>query len=334
MKKLYAVSILMLLFAFESMAQFPGMGGSKTPKLKGKISGVLSDSLSNERVGYATITVKRAGKEKALTGLLTEDDGGFKIDDVTVGKYDLYISFLGYKERIIKGVELTKKKPDVNLGTILMEQDNVMLGEVEISADRALLEMKPDKIVYNAENDASVTGGDATDVLRKVPLLTVDPNGNVSLRGSENVKILINGKPSGMFSTNVADALKMFPADQIQKVEVITSPGAKYDGEGTAGIVNIITKKGNVEGVAGSIDASGGTRQNSLVASLNAGKGRFGSSANGSVYYSLPADGISEFTRTNTGLNPITIQQNGTTNTSRLGLFHIKGLDLTHREKW
>jgi len=319
MKKLYALSILMFLFAFESIAQFPGMGGSKTPKLKGKISGVLSDSLSNEKVGYATITVKRAGKEKALTGHLTEDDGGFKIDDVTVGKYDLYISFLGYEEKVIKGVELTKKKPDVNLGTILMQQDNVMLGEVEISADRALLEMKPDKIVYNAEDDASVTGGDATDVLRKVPLLTVDPNGNVSLRGSENVKILINGKPSGMFSTNVADALKMFPADQIQKVEVITSPGAKYDGEGTAGIVNIITKKGNVEGVAGSIDASGGTRQNSLVASLNAGKGRFGSSANGSVYYSLPADGISEFTRVNTGASNFTIQQKGTTNTSRLG---------------
>jgi len=320
MKKFYAVAVLIFLFVSEGMAQFPGMGGSKTPKLKGKISGVLSDSLSNEKVGYATITVKRSGKEKALTGHLTEDDGAFKIDDVTVGKYDLYISFLGYKEKIIKGVELTKKKPDVNLGTVLLQQDNVMLDQVEISADRALLEMKPDKIVYNAENDASVTGGDATDVLRKVPLLTVDPNGNVSLRGSENVKILINGKPSGMFSTNVADALKMFPADQIQKVEVITSPGAKYDGEGTAGIVNIITKKGNVEGVAGSIDASGGTRQNSLVASLNAGKGRFGSSANGSVYYSLPADGISEFKRVDSGgPSTVTIQQNGTTNTSRLG---------------
>ena len=320
MKKIIAVTILIFLFAFEGKAQFPGMGGSKTPKLKGKISGELIDSLSNEKVSYATIVVKRSGKEKELNGILSEDDGRFKLEDMTVGTYDLFISFLGYKEKIIRGVELTKKKPDVNLGTILLQQDNVMLNEVEVTADRSLVEMKVDKIVFNAADDASISGGDATDVLRKVPLLTVDPNGNVSLRGSENVRILINGKPSGMFSTNVADALKMFPADQIQKVEVITSPGAKYDGEGTAGIVNIITKKGNVEGVAGSFDASGGNRQNSLVASLNAGKGRFGSSANGSVFYSLPADGISEFTRVdNFGSDQITTEQKGTTNTSRLG---------------
>ena len=320
MKKVFIISILVFLFVVEGVAQFPGMGGSKAPKLKGKISGELIDSLSNEKVGYATIVVKRTGKEKELNGILSEDDGGFKIEDMTAGVYDLYISFLGYEEKIIRGVELTKKKPDVNLGSVLLRQDNFMLSEVEVTADRSLIEMKVDKIVYNAEDDASIAGGDATDVLRKVPLLTVDPNGNVSLRGSENVKILINGKPSGMFSANVADALKMFPADQIQKVEVITSPGAKYDGEGTAGIVNIITKKGNVEGVAGSFDASGGTRQNSLVASLNAGKGRFGSSASGSVYYSLPAKGVSEFERKNQiDSDEIIISQDGTTTTSRLG---------------
>ncbi len=319
MKKLLAISVLVFLFVFEGQAQFPGMG-SKAPKLKGKISGVLSDSLSSEAVAYATIVVKRSGKEKEINGILTEDDGGFKLENMTAGKYDLFISFLGYEEKIIREVELTKKKPDVNLGTIKMVQDNIMLSEVEVTADRSLIEMKVDKIVFNAEDDASIAGGDATEVLRKVPLLTVDPNGNVSLRGSQNVRILINGKPSGMFSSNVADALKMFPADQIKKVEVITSPGAKYDGEGTAGIVNIITKKGSVEGVAGSLDASGGTRQNSLVASLNAGKGRFGSSASGSVYYSLPADGISEFTRVNQlSAGDITIAQDGTTTTSRLG---------------
>ncbi len=296
------------------------MGGSKGPKLKGKVTGELVDSLSNDKVGYATIVVKRSGRDKELNGILSDDDGGFKLEEMTVGTYDLFISFLGYQEKVIKGVELTKKKPDVNLGQILLVQDNFMLDEVEVTADRALIENKVDKIVYNAENDSSIAGGDATEVLRKVPMLTVDLDGNVSLRGSQNVRILINGKPSGMFSNNVADALKMFPADQIQKVEVITSPGAKYDGEGTAGIVNIITKKGNVEGVAGSFDASGGTRQNSLVANLNAGKGRFGSSANASIYYSLPADGIVEFARRDIlgGIETSTIQ-NGVNETSRLG---------------
>jgi len=320
MKKPILLITLFILFSFASHAQFPGMGGSKTPKLKGKINGELIDSLSNEEVGYATIVLKRSGKEKEINGILSEDDGGFKLEDVTVGTYDLYISFLGYEEKIIRGVELTKKKPDVNLGKIVFVQNNFILDEVEVTADRALIENKVDKIVYNAENDASISGGDAADVLRKVPMLSVDLDGNVSMRGSQNVRILINGKPSGMFSTNVADALKMFPADQIQKVEVITSPGAKYDGEGTAGIVNIITKKGNVEGIAGSFDVSVGTRQNSLVSNLNAGKGRFGSSASVSVYQSLPADGISEFTRVDDiGSGVITLSQIGTTNTSRLG---------------
>ena len=320
MKKLASVLIIMSFFVSNSFAQFPGMGGSKAPKLKGKIAGELQDSLSNDKVGYATIVVKRSGKEKELNGILSEEDGKFKLDDMTVGTYDLYISFLGYEEKIIRGVELTKKKPDVNLGKVLLVQDNIMLDAVEVTADRALIENKVDKIVYNAENDSSNAGGDAADVLRKVPLLSVDLDGNVSLRGSQNVRILINGKPSGMFSNNVADALKMFPADQIQKVEVITSPGAKYDGEGTAGIVNIITKKGNVEGVAGSFDLSGGNRQNSFVGNLNAGKGRFGSSASASVYYSTPADGISEFTRVDDfGQNLVTLSQNGNTTTSRLG---------------
>ena len=320
MKKLISLAILFAFFSIAAHAQFPGMGGSKTPKLKGKISGELIDSLSNEKIGYATIVVKRSGKEKELNGILSEDDGKFKLDDVTVGTYDLYISFLGYEEKILRGVELTKKKPDVNLGKVLLVQDNFILNEVEVTADRALIENKVDKIVYNAENDSSIAGGDAADVLRKVPMLSVDLDGNVSMRGSQNVRILINGKPSGMFSTNVADALKMFPADQIQKVEVITSPGAKYDGEGTAGIVNIITKKGNVEGVAGSFDVSVGTRQNSLVSNLNAGKGRFGSSASASIYYSLPADGVSEFTRVDDlGSHIETLSQIGNTNTSRLG---------------
>ena len=320
MKKLILLTSVFIFFSFASHAQFPGMGGSKTPKLKGKINGELVDSLSNEKVAYATIVVKRAGKEKELNGILSEDDGKFKLDDVTVGSYDLYISFLGYQEKIIRGVELTKKKPDVNLGKVLLVQDNFMLNEVEVTGQRSLIENKVDKIVYNAEDDASIAGGDAADVLRKVPLLSVDLDGNVSLRGSNNVRILINGKPSGMFSTNVADALKMFPADQIQKVEVITSPGAKYDGEGTAGIVNIITKKGNVEGVAGSFDVSLGVRQNSLVSNLNAGKGRFGSSASVSIYQSLPADGISEFTRIdNLNNNFVTTSQMGNTVTSRLG---------------
>jgi len=319
MKNLLVLALLLIVQM--SYAQFPGMGGygNKASKLKGKITGTLIDSISNEEIGYATIVLKKAGKEKEINGILSEDDGQFKLDEVTVGSYDLYISFLGYEEKVLATVELTEKKPDKNLGEILLTPSNYLLDEIEITAEKSLIETKVDKIVYNAENDASNAGGDATDVLRKVPLLVVDLNGNVSLRGSENVRILINGKPSGMFSQSVSDALKMFPADQISKVEVITSPGAKYDGEGTAGIVNIITKKGNIEGVAGSFDLSAGTRHHSGTANISAGKGRFGSSASASVYYSIPNEASNSLSRTSTGLTNFNMLQVGKTTTSRLG---------------
>ena len=316
MKQLF--TFVLLLSSFISYSQFGNWGGKKKKSIKGKIEGVLIDSMTNATISYATITMKRG--DTNLDGVLSEENGSWKIGEVTTGKYDLYISFLGYKEKVIRDVETTLKDPDVNLNTIYLVPSSVILDGVKITEKRALIENKPDKLVFNAEDDSSIAGGDATDVLRKVPLLSVDLEGNVSLRGSQNVRILINGKPSGMFSSNVADALKMFPADQIKKVEVITSPGAKYDGEGSGGIINIITKRTELEGLAGSINASVGNRQNNAFVNINAGKGRFGLTANSSVFYSVPADGINEFLRiADVPGGQSEYNQNGVTKTSRLG---------------
>ena len=299
-------------------AQFP-FGGQKSPSIKGNISGEIIDTSTNEAVGFASIVLKRASSEKILNGVISEDDGKFKIGEVTTGKYDVVISFLGYEEKIIYNVEATLKDPDVNLGQIFLYPSSILLDAVEITEERALIENKVDKIVFNAEQDASIAGGDATEVLRKVPMLSVDLDGNVSLRGSQNVKILINGKPSGMFSSNTADALKMFPADQIKKVEVITSPGAKYDGEGGAGIINIITKKADIEGIAGSVNVSAGNRQSNGNINLNIGRGRFGFTTNGGVFYSLPQDGTSTFLRTSLSSGDVLYSSSSVTETSRLG---------------
>jgi hypothetical protein len=314
------LSISLLLISFSLFAQFPMGGAAKGPSIKGKIEGKIIDSLSKEGIGFATVTLKKKGSSILLDGILSEENGNFKIENVTIGKYDLYFSFLGYVEKKVASIETTLKNPDINIGIVPLVQTNFLLDAVEIKDARILVENKADKLVFNAENDASISGGDATDVLRKVPTLSVDLNGNVSLRGSQNVKILINGKPSGMFSSNVADALKMFPADQIRKVEVITSPSAKYDAEGSAGLINIITKKQNIEGIAGSINASVGNRQNTLFTSLNAGKGRLGVSSSGSLFYSTPANGTSSFLRVdNTSAGLRKFEQNGTQKTSRLG---------------
>ncbi len=318
MKQLLTV-LLLSIISFSSFAQFPGMSGSRGKTIKGNISGVLIDSLTGEGIPFASIALKRAGTDRILNGVISEEDGKFKIGEVTNGKYDLVISFLGYEEKLIPNAETTLKDPDLDLGRIVMMENSLILDEVEITEKRALIENRVDKIVYNAEDDSSVAGGDATEVLRKIPLLSVDLDGNVSLRGSQNVRILINGKPSGMFSANVGEALKMFPADQIEKVEVITAPGAKYDGEGSSGIINIITKSKEIEGIAGSINTALGNRSNSLNLSLNAGKGRFGFSSNGGGYWSTPQDALTDFTRTTLDDNNVQYSFGGINETQSLG---------------
>lgn len=312
--------LLLMVAAHSAWAQFPMMGGNQGTTLKGKIKGTLKDSITGENIGFATLVLRKAGGSTDLDGVLSEDTGNWHFDNVKTGKYDIIISFLGYQEKVLKSQETTLKNPDLDLGVVSLSPSAVLLDAVEIKEERSLVENKVDRLVYNAENDASIAGGDATDVLRKVPMLTVDLQGNVSLRGSQNVRILINGKPSGMFSNNVADALKMFPADQIKKVEVITSPSAKYDGEGSGGIINIITNKQNIEGIAGSVNASVGIRQNSLFTNLNAGKGRLGFSSSAAVFYSNPADGDVFFERIQTqGDKTSVFRQTGFQTTSRLG---------------
>ncbi|MBC7915968.1 MAG: TonB-dependent receptor, partial [Pyrinomonadaceae bacterium] len=222
----------------------------------------------------------RASSTKTTNGALTDSKGVFKIDNVANGNYKLIISFMGYTTKIISPVTTTPGKPDASLGKIILSPSPKALKEVTVTGGAGLIESRVDKVVYNAEKDATVTGGNAGDVLRKVPMVSVDQDGNVSLRGSQNVRVLINGKPSGAVASSVADAMKMLPADQIKNVEVITSPSAKYDAEGSAGIINIVTKKKEMSGVSGSISGGLGTRQNNGNANLNVNKNRLSITGN------------------------------------------------------
>ena len=325
MTRLLVVLALLLLHEQVPAQRPPGAGGPQA--LKGSVQGILRDSVTQAPLEFASIgLLDPAGK--AVNGALTDDKGAFRITDVTVGSYQLQVAYVGYAPKTVKGVELTPRKPDFDAGVILVSPEAQLLDEIQVVGEAALIEAKPDRIVYNAESDVTSRGGDASDVLRKVPLLAVDVDGNVSLRGSENVRILINGRPSGIFNGNVADALKMFPADQIKSVEVITSPSARYDGEGTAGIVNIITRRKSVEGLAGSAEATAGIRNSRANINLNYGRGRLSLNASGGGHYGYPLEAGSVFTRDEFGSAiPSYIDQDGANKSSRLGFRSFLGLE-------
>jgi outer membrane receptor protein involved in Fe transport len=281
MKKLFLLTTLCVMLHYTGFSQIMpamgGAGGGQQQKIyDGRISGIVIDKQTNNPVEIANVALYKINSHKPIDGTITDAKGIFRLKNIKPGWYRLTVSFLGFSPKNIDSIQITDKKYNIDLGRIIIEPNTEMLKEAVIEAEAPLIETKIDKLIYNADKDISTKGGNATDVLRKVPMLTVDLEGNVSMQGTQNIKVLINNKPSSVMASSVAEALKMIPADEIEKVEVITSPSAKYDAEGTGGIINIITKKKNVEGVSGSVYAGAGTRSSNLFGNLNLRSGRYG----------------------------------------------------------
>lgn len=240
-----------LSFVFFLITSTNSFSQKKTSSNLIHVSGKITDQETNQPLEYATIVLKNQSTKK-ITGGITTEKGTFQIK-AEKGIYDITIEFLGFKPKHFNKREISA---NINLGVINLTEDTNSLDEVEIIAEKSTVEIRLDKKIYNVGKDMTVKGGSASDVLDNVPSVTVDIEGNVALRGNENVRILINGKPSGLVGG--ADALRQLPADAIQKVEVITSPSARYDAEGTAGILNIVLRKGKALGFNGSLSLNTG----------------------------------------------------------------------------
>ena len=284
-KRIFITSfILFSILSFSQGKRVNGTSGATWQKneAKGEINGRVTNN-TNIAIEYANVSIYDINKKKIIDGTITDKKGKFSFKDIVVGKYKLSISFLGYQTKDII-IETSNKNPNHQFKKILIEPSANQINEIEINETKAIYENKIDKIVYNPENDINQSADDATDVLRKAPLLSVDLDGNVSLRGSNNIKFLINGKASTFLTSDISSALKMIPADQIKSIEVITSPGAKYDGEGDAGIVNIITKKKIIDGYKATVSGSIGKRVSRNNLNLTVGKNNFGISAKGGIF--------------------------------------------------
>jgi len=238
------------LFFFICFSVFPQQSKEFT---KLDVDGTIIEKSNNQPLEFATIIFKPEKGDNVFGGL-TNEKGKFKIE-VAEGTYNISIEFLSFKTITYKNITINQDK---NLGTIYIEEDAQTLDEVELIAEKSTVEIRLDKKIYNVGKDMTVKGGTASDVLDNVPSVTVDADGVVSLRGNENVRILINGKPSGLVGLNDTQALQQFPAEAIKSVEVITSPSARYDAEGTAGIINIILRQEETLGFNGSATLSAG----------------------------------------------------------------------------
>ncbi|MBN8824571.1 MULTISPECIES: TonB-dependent receptor [unclassified Spirosoma] len=247
----------------------------ETPKGNGKINGLLVDSTSGKPVEFATVALISVKTNKPVDGTTSDAKGSFSMTKLAPGDYRLQYSFIGYKNLDSKPFTIAKGT-EINMGSVRLSADIRTLSEVVVTGQAALIEEKVDRLVFNADKDIATKGGDASDVLKRVPMLSVDLDGNVSLRGSQNIRVLINNKPSTIVAASVADALKQLPADMIKSVEVITSPSAKYDAEGAAGIINIVTKKNTLHGLTLNVDAGAGLRASNLGLNGSYRQGKLG----------------------------------------------------------
>jgi ferric enterobactin receptor len=328
---LKAVLTCYLLFLFLlSFAQSPDPEPASTT-----LTGIILDSNSRQPIEYATVSLFKEGNTKAINGALSNSQGKFKMEITQTGIFNLTVESIGYEPYSLKNIQIDKNAHKI-LEKIYLRKKITQLQGVTVIAPQNLIENKIDKMVFNAEKDLTSQGGVATDILKKIPMISVDVDGNVELAGSNSIRFLIDGKPSTAFGNNIADVLQSIPASQIKSIEVITNPGAKYDAEGLGGIINIILKHSMMKGMNGNISLTAASRNENANLNFNVRNGNFGVNLYVNGNYRIPVNTPYNSTRISqdTGAKTqVIFDQDGSSRFSRFGTEAGLGIDYTFRKK-
>lgn len=332
MKRLLLLLPSIAVFLFQSNAQEEK---EKDHAGSGVITGKIADSSLNTSLEYATITLYGKGISKPIDGTTSNGSGRFQLLNVAEGTYTIVVESIGYKPATINHVIVSEKNNVTDLKTIFLQRKVQTMQTVVVTAQAKIIDNRIDKMVFNAEKDLTSQTGVATDVLKKVPQVSVDVDGNVELAGSSSVRFLINGKPSSAFGSNITDVLQSIPASQIKSIEVITNPGAKYDAQGIGGIINIILKKNTARGVNGNLSLTGGTRMNNGSFNFNARKGKLALNAfvSGNLRPSLTTPSTYDRISTDSTGKTILLHQDALGRFKRNGYQSGLGFDYTFNDK-
>ena len=327
----YLVSFLLVAFSVSAFAQ-------SAPVLKGngQINGIVLDTDTKSPIEYATVILYSKGAKNAIGGATANEKGIFKISDLPNGIYKIDIEFVGYKTISVDNIEIDNAHLNVNINTIALVKSKSTLAEVTVKSSAKTIDNKIDKMVFNAEKDISSQNGVATDLLKKIPMVSVDIDGNVQLAGTSSIRFLINGKPSVAYGSNINEVLQSIPASEIKTVEVITNPGAKYDADGLGGIINIVLKQNKTKGYNGNISTSIGTRIENGSINLAARNNNFGASlfiaSNARLLAATP---LTAYRKTVDSINKTYnyLQQDGSSDVKRQGMHSGLNLDWTYLKK-
>jgi outer membrane receptor protein involved in Fe transport len=250
--------IIFLLFALMSNGDAYAQNKKRDGSAKGIIKGKVFDKETSAPLESATIQLFKIKDSSLVNGAETNSAGEFSIE-VPYGRYNMKVTYISYSTTVFNGIQINAQNTVHDAGTIMLTSKITTTEEIEVTAEQDFMETQLDKKVFNVEKSLVSQGGTATDVLKNIPSVTVDADGNVSLRGSTNVKFLVNGKQSGLIGSDPTNSLQQISASSIERIEVIDNPSAKYDPDGMSGIINIIMKKNDESGYNGIVTLNGGT---------------------------------------------------------------------------